>query len=100
MGTTPGLLEGKYVSFIVDVAISKQLVDGKNYAAVMDYNNDGTIRPRAAVFTTHLRRTYLVTTKVRPGLKKLVALLNFVPRSGKDKITIKNPRIVISDNYL
>ncbi|MGE5342955.1 MAG: hypothetical protein ACM3SY_15885 [Candidatus Omnitrophota bacterium] len=100
MGLTPAELEGKYVSLVIRAAVTPAPSHNKNYVAIMDYNQTEKVNPKAAVFNTRPFRTYFVSNMIRPNLKKTEIMFNFVPRSPKDKLIIRDVKIVISNSSL
>ena len=96
-------LAGRYVNVIVRAAISPNLLGaanrGKNFISVSDYQNK-TWSSQKAYFMSHHWRTYLVSKKIRPGITRLLLMFRFIPQSPKDRLRIKNVKIVISETPL
>jgi hypothetical protein len=93
--------EGKYVNFVVRTSISPNLLNVHNCIIVTDYReSDNTWEQEKTVFTSHGWRTYKVSKKVRPGTTRLVLIFRFTPQSKKDRLRIKDAKIIISDKPL
>ena len=94
------MAEGKYITFIVRLAISPHLVNRENYIAVSDYNKDGNHETKKTFFTSHQWHTYVVSKKVRPGNRRLLLMFRFNSRSSEDELKIKDAKIIISERAL
>ncbi|NIM15930.1 MAG: hypothetical protein GTO45_28350 [Candidatus Aminicenantes bacterium] len=93
--------EGKYVNFVVRTAISPNLLNIHNCIIAVDYReSDKTWEQEKTVFTSHQWRTYIVSKKVRPGTTRLILMFRFTPQSQKDRLRIKDTKIVISEKPL
>ena len=92
--------EGKYVTFIVRVAVSPSLLNRDNYIAVVDYNKDGSHKAEKTFFTSHHWRTYIVTKRIRPGNSRVLLMFRFCPQSRQDRFRIKDAKIVVSEEPL
>jgi len=95
-----GEYEGKYVNFVVRAAISPRLVNRDNRISIADYNKDGTHKASKTYFTSPHWRTYIVSKKVRPGNSRVILVFRFCPLSPRDRLKIKNVKIVISPEPL
>jgi hypothetical protein len=93
--------EGNYVSFIVRTSISPNLLNINNCIIAADYvDSDKTWEREKTVFTSHRWRTYIVSKKVRPGTTRLILTFRFSPETKKDRLWIKDAKIVISKKPL
>jgi len=85
---------GKTVHFIVSAAISPHLLNQDNFIAVQDF--DGGWQSSKEYFQSPDWKTYHISKKVRPGVKRLVLMIRFTPRSSSDQLLIREARMLIS----
>jgi hypothetical protein len=84
----------KTVHFIVSAAISPHLMNKDNFIAVQDF--DEGWQSAKEYFQSPGWRTYHISHKVRPGVKRLVLMIKFTPRSSSDQLLIGEVRLLIS----
>jgi len=85
---------GKTVHFIVSAAISPNLLNKDNFIAVQDFN--GGWQSSKEYFQSPDWKTYHISKKVRPGVKRLVLMIRFTPQSSSDQLLIREARMLIS----
>ena len=85
---------GKTIHFIVSAAISPHLLNQDNFIAVQDF--DGGWQSSKEYFQSPDWKTYHISKKVRPGVKRLVLMIRFTPRSSSDQLLIREARMLIS----
>jgi hypothetical protein len=90
--------EGKIVHFIVRAAISPNLLKQDNFIAVQDF--DRRWQSSKAYFKSPGWRTYHISKKVRSGVKRLVLMIKFTPRSSSDLLLIREVRLLVSKGNL
>ncbi len=85
---------GKTVHFVVSAAISPHLSNQDNFIAVQDFDHGWKSSKES--FQSSDWRTYHISKKVRPGVKRLVLMIKFTPRSSSDQLLIREVRLLIS----
>lgn len=91
---------GKYVHFIVRTSLPPRLVNINNCIIVADRVGKKKWAQAKTVFTTHKRRTYIVSKRIRENADRVIAYVRFSPKSTKDIMKISDMKVVVSDNPL
>ncbi|MCP4215741.1 MAG: hypothetical protein GY765_13895 [bacterium] len=91
--------EGKYIHFIVKVNMSPSVANSGSFAFISDFKNK-VWKSEKALLQSPLRRTLVVSKKIRTGSRRLLFGLRFMPKTVKDKIVIEYMRVAVSDSPL
>lgn len=92
--------EGKYVSLVVNAAISPHLLNKGNYIMISDLSTAGGWESEKQFFLSPGWQTYILRKKVRPGTNRLILGFRFTPQSAEDRLRIRQAGIFISEKIL
>lgn len=90
---------GKTVHFIIRAVVPTRLQDMFNFISIRDFDGQWEESPRV-FFNSSNWQTYIVSKKLRPGIKRLVLMIQFTPQFAADEMLIKDARFFITESSL